>query len=383
MAVTKLSIAEFLQMAFKCPVLDVRSPGEFKHAHIPGAYSLPLFTDEERKIVGTAYKQESREKAIKAGLKYFGTKMTQMVEEAEAVVTAFKPPAADNNVAPFSHDGKQPVVVHCWRGGMRSAGVAWLLDLYGFNVYTLAGGYKVFRKWVLEQFEKEYPFFVIGGYTGSGKTELLQALKNKGETVIDLEALASHKGSSFGSLGQGDQPTQEMFENNLAVNLNSAAAKCRYRENENMDNRKSSTKNVIWIEDESQRIGNVNIPAMLYRRKQASPVYFIDISFEERLNHIVACYGRFEKEQLVNAIIRIKKRLGGLETKTAVGYLIEDDVKNCFAVLLKYYDKWYLKGLHQRENLEVLLNKIPCTNIDSKENAIRVLESCLPVKVVS
>lgn len=359
MAIEKLHVQEFLQMAMQYPLLDVRSPGEFAHAHIPGAYSLPLFSDEERKVVGTAYKQESREKAIKIGLKYFGVKMAAMVEAVEEIV-------AGKELQKIPGE-KQIILLHCWRGGMRSAGVAWLLDLYGYKVCTLAGGYKAFRNWALQQFEKEYPLKVIGGYTGSGKTELLHALQQKRETVIDLECLANHKGSAFGNLGQPPQPSQEMFENILALKLNNACVSIQ----QSVDN----SNNCIWIEDESQRIGNVNLPQNFYRNKQSAPVYFIDIDFEERLSYIVTGYGKFEKDKLVTAIMRIKKRLGGLETKTAINYLLEDDVRNAFAVLLKYYDKWYLKGLHQRESLEKLLKKIPCTNVNAKENAALVLEA--------
>jgi len=184
--VQKVEVEEFLSLARQYPVFDVRSPGEYQHAYIPGAYNLPLFTDEERKLVGTLYKQDSREQAIKAGLDYFGLKMRKMVEEVEAM-------------------NSKTVLVHCWRGGMRSAGVAWLLDLYGFKVYTLVGGYKSFRKWVLARFEKPYPFQVVGGYTGSGKTELLKELATKGHTIIDLEGIAHHKGSAFGALGEAAQ----------------------------------------------------------------------------------------------------------------------------------------------------------------------------------
>ncbi|MEO8171934.1 MAG: tRNA 2-selenouridine(34) synthase MnmH, partial [Sediminibacterium sp.] len=208
MAIGKLSIEEFLQLSAEYAVLDVRSPGEFAHAHIPGAHSLPLFSDEERKIVGTAYKQESKEKAIKLGLDFFGTKMVKMVEEAERIVKSWKLKAKGEK--------SNTVIVHCWRGGMRSAGVAWLLDLYGFKVYTLVGGYKVYRKWVLQQFEKEYQLNMVGGYTGSGKTEALHVIAKKQQPVIDLENLASHKGSAFGGFGQPPQPSQEMFENLLA-----------------------------------------------------------------------------------------------------------------------------------------------------------------------
>src|SRR4029077_3168588 len=196
-------------LAKEYPVLDVRSPGEYQHGHIPGAYSLSLFSDEERKIVGTAYKQESREKAIKLGLAFFGKKMVNMVEEVETLV-------ANHKLADTINSKPRHVLVHCWRGGMRSAGVAWLLDLYGFTVYTLVGGYKAYRNWVLKQFDKEYNLHVLGGYTGSGKTQPIQQLARQGEIIIDLEKIANHKGSAFGNLERNPQPSQEMFENELA-----------------------------------------------------------------------------------------------------------------------------------------------------------------------
>jgi tRNA 2-selenouridine synthase len=334
MAVTKIHIEEFLQLAQQHPVLDVRSPGEYKHAHIPGAVSFPLFTDEERKVVGTAYKQKSREEAIKIGLDYFGVKMWKMVEEAEKIAASHK-----------SEVDSKTVLAHCWRGGMRSAGVAWLLDLYGFKVYTLIGGYKLFRRWVLEQFEKNYSFKVVGGFTGSGKSYVLKALEQNGQTVIDLETLAHHKGSAFGNIGMPPQPSQELFENKLALELHRKANRC------------------IWVEDESQRIGDVNIPIVLWKKWRQQPLYFLDIPFEERLKHITEEYGKLERERLVNSIIRIKKRLGGLETKESINALIEDRVEDCFRILLRYYDKWYLKGMNNREQLETLLQKIPCESV--------------------
>ena len=358
MAITRLTTEEFLLLAKEYPVLDVRSPGECKHAHIPGANSLPLFTDEERKVVGTAYKQESKEKAVKLGLTYFGVKMVAMVEEAESIVNRWQ--LTDDRKRQANQSTKEKVVlVHCWRGGMRSAGVAWLLDLYGFKVYSLIGGYKAYRKWVLAQFDKEYPIRIIGGYTGSGKTEVLQSLAKKGETIIDLEALACHKGSTFGSLGQPEQPSQEMFENLLGVELKKITDK--------------PSHSVIWLEDESQRIGLVNIPTPFFGHMRTKKVYFLNIPFEQRLNFIVSAYGQFEKDTLVNAIMRVKKRLGGLETKTAVNYLIEDNIKECFAVLLHYYDKYYLKGLHNRENFSSLFHKIDIDAVADEANASMLL----------
>jgi tRNA 2-selenouridine synthase len=223
MPIQKITVAEFLSLARHFPVLDVRSPGEYTHAHIPSAHSFPLFTDEERKQVGTAYKQQSRAAAIKIGLDYFGVKMRKMVEEAEGIGNLELGSTAYLK-AQFTIPNSKTLLVHCWRGGMRSAAVAWLLDMYGFKVYLLVGGYKAYRKWVLSQFEKEYHFNIIGGYTGSGKTLLLHELKERNKTIIDLEGLANHKGSAFGAMENLPQPGQEMFENLLAEKLQAASS---------------------------------------------------------------------------------------------------------------------------------------------------------------
>lgn len=351
MAIQKINIERFLELSDLYPVFDVRSNGEFMHAHIPGANNLPLFNDEERKIVGTAYKQQSKQIAIKLGLDFFGVKMKNMVEVVEELVAKRKLGLPESELA-----AANTVIVHCWRGGMRSAGVAWLLDLYGFTVYTLVGGYKSYRKWAIEQFEKNYSLNVLGGYTGSGKTLVLHSLKEKGSEVIDLEKLANHKGSAFGALGEAAQPSQEMFENLLAQNLHWAQMQL----NQKME---SEGSKCIYIEDESQRVGNMVIPNSFWKIMRQSPVYFVDIPFEERLNYITSAYGKYEKEKLVNAIIRVQKRLGGLETKTAINHLIENNFKECFRILLAYYDKLYFKGLQNRENLSALLIKIPCESV--------------------
>lgn len=328
MAIKKISIETFLSLAPLHPVLDVRSPGEYLHAHIPGAHSLPLFSDEERARVGTLYKQQGRERAIREGLDFFGPRMRLMVETAEKLMGGQK-------------REKNTVIIHCWRGGMRSAGVAWLMDLYGFEVYTLVGGYKAFRSWVLNSFEKDRNFRILGGYTGTGKTDIIKALNQAGDQAIDLEGLASHRGSAFGALGQPPQPTQEMFENRLATALQSI----------------DSTK-VCWLEDESQRIGKLNIPHPLWKIMRNKPVYFVDIPVEKRLAYIIEHYGVFEKDLLGAAIDRIRQKLGGLETKNALRFLEEGNIEECFRILLAYYDKLYLKSLGQREGIESLLNKI-------------------------
>ncbi|MCU0394529.1 MAG: tRNA 2-selenouridine(34) synthase MnmH [Chitinophagaceae bacterium] len=362
--VTPITIAQYFAAYAHGLLIDVRSPGEFQHAHIPGALSLPLFSDEERRVVGTAYKQESREKAIKIGLKYFGPKMVKMVEQVEKWKQERLAATGTGGIAPGQAPdaaaAEFPVVVHCWRGGMRSAGVAWLLDLYGFRVYTIIGGYKSFRHFCLRQFEHDYPFHLVGGYTGSGKTGLLHHLRQQHEQVIDLEGLASHKGSAFGNINMPPQPSQEMFENRLAMAL--------YRASH------SQPLQRLWLEDESQRIGDLNIPFAFYKKMRQSPLFFLDIPFEERLSYLVKDYGKGDIEKLVNAIIRIQKRLGGMEAKQAIQHLMDHDIRSAFAILLRYYDKWYLKGMDQhRENLAQLLRRLPLPTTDGAANAAAIV----------
>lgn len=392
MPVQKITIEEFLKLAKQYPVLDVRSPGEYTHAHIPSAISLPLFNDEERKQVGTTYKQQSREAAIKIGLDYFGVKMKAMVEDAESLVQSHESGVRKAHNSELRTPNS--VLVHCWRGGMRSAALAWLLDMYGFKVYLLAGGYKAYRNWVLAQFEKEYHFNIIGGYTGSGKSLLLHELEKQGKTIIDLEGLAKHKGSAFGAMEGIPQPGQEMFENLLAQGLADTGClildkNIKYQ-TPGIEYPASSIKHpassnqhpasVIYLEDESQRIGNLQIPMPLWNTMRRSPVFFMDIPFEKRLDHITEDYGKLKKETLHDAILRIQKRLGGLETKNALRFLAENDHRECFRILLSYYDKWYYKGLVNRDNISSLLNKIPCTGVDTETN-IQKLLSCHIVSV--
>ncbi|MEO6253047.1 MAG: tRNA 2-selenouridine(34) synthase MnmH [Ferruginibacter sp.] len=379
MPIEKITIENFLELAKQYPILDVRSPGEYTHAHIPTAHSLPLFTDEERKQVGTAYKQQSREAAIKIGLDYFGVKMRKMVEETERIVGSWQL-AVGTQQSASDLPTANCVLVHCWRGGMRSAAVAWLLDMYGFKVHLLVGGYKAYRKWVRDQFEKEYNFNIIGGYTGSGKTLLLHELEKHYKTIIDLEGLANHKGSAFGAIEDMPQPRQEMFENALAHALAQSAVGSEQLANRSEQftldaNCPLPTANCIWMEDESQRIGNLQIPMPFWSTMRRSPVFFMDIPFEERLEYITEDYGKQKKETLQDAILRIQKRLGGLETKNALTFLEENNFRECFRILLSYYDKWYHKGLYNRENISSLLNKIPCTGVDTKAN-IQKLLSC-------
>jgi len=368
LAIEKINIEYFLELSKHYAVIDVRSPAEYKHAHIPGAYSLPLFSDEERAIVGTAYKQESREKAIKHGLDFFGPKMKKMVEEVESLIQSRESEVKDPELRT---PNPKNICVYCWRGGMRSGAVSWLLDVYGFKVHTLVGGYKKFRTRVLDTFKLPFDLKIIGGYTGAGKTEVIKELEKAGEHVIDLEDIAKHKGSSFGNIGMPAQPTQEMFENLLSIQLRTL----RYESNSSLNSNPQLIidHSPIWLEDESQRIGLINIPNDLWQTMRRSPLCFLDIPFEERLKHIVEEYGCFDKEKMIDAILRIKERLGGLEAKKAIEFLNEDNTIESFRILLKYYDKWYTKGLHNRENIISLLQIVKCSSV-TPENAKKLVQ---------
>ena len=243
---------------------------------------------------------------------------------------------------------------------MRSAGVAWLLDLYGFKVHTLAGGYKTFRNLVLETFTQPFRLKILGGYTGSGKTLVLQQIEKIQGNVIDLEKIASHKGSAFGSHGMPPQPKQEMFENLLAGEFWKITG---------MPGTGIQTElPQIWLEDESQRIGNLNLPGALWDTMRNSPVIFLDIPFDERLKHIIQEYGDCDPEKLAGSVDRISKRLGSLEARNTKEFIETGKIAEAFCILLQYYDKRYVKALNNREGISSLLTKIQFETV-SVENA--------------
>ncbi len=326
----EISFSEYIHFSAPLPLIDVRSPGEFEKGHIPGAVNIPLFINEERAHVGTVYKQQSKEKAIELGYKYVTPKLDWFISESK-------------KVAPSGR-----VAVHCWRGGMRSKSFAQHLEENGFReVYVIKGGYKAFRNYALNSFETKANICILGGYTGSGKTHILSALKEQGEQIIDLEGLANHKGSAFGRMGDGSQPTIEQFENNL------------FWEWKELDYNKT-----IWIEDESHRIGLVNIPMNFFNNMRSHPVIFLDIPREERARFLVKDYSSANKKMLADSITRITKRLGGLNTKLALEHLEKKELYEVAMICLIYYDKYYLKSLQNKEHDEVYSLKID--KIDNK-----------------
>ncbi|MGB3618769.1 MAG: tRNA 2-selenouridine(34) synthase MnmH [Catalinimonas sp.] len=333
-----LSASDFLTQARNKPVLDVRAPAEFAHGHIPGARSVPLFTDEERATVGTTYKQVSRDEALKVGLEFVGPKMRTLVEAAEAV-------APDRRV-----------LVHCWRGGMRSGSVAWLLQTAGFAVDTLAGGYQGYRRQLMDDFAAPRPLVMLGGETGSGKTAILHALGDLDQAVVDLEGLAHHRGSAFGGIGLPPQPTTEQFHNDLHARWQAADPTCP-----------------LWVEDESFSIGTVQVPAPLWEQMKAARVVHVRVPRAARVERLVAEYGVLDQGELAAAIRRIQKRLGPQHVPELIQVLGEGDLHQVADRLLDYYDKSYRRGLARRPSDQRI--EVDCPTGDPVDNARRVRDA--------
>jgi tRNA 2-selenouridine synthase len=311
---SSLSPREFLEASLKYPVVDVRTQAEFKQGHIPGAVNMPLFSEGERAEVGTLYKKQGRDQAVLKGLEFVGPKMAGFARDA----------------AKLSVGGC--ILVHCWRGGMRSESMAWLFRTAGLNAAVLEGGYKAYRASFREQLQKQnWQLVVVGGPTGSGKTEVLRALGNMGEQVLDLEGLAHHKGSAFGALGQKAQPTTEQFGNDIHQQFLSF-----------------NPERLIWVEGESNNIGRVVIPRMLFELLMQAPLVMYELARDLRIERLVKEYGGFDVTLLEQAVLKIQKRLGGLKTKEALKALCEKDFHKVADITLQYYDKGYAKSLDKR-----------------------------------
>lgn len=308
---SSLPLAEFLTAPGA--ILDVRSPAEFKQGRIPGALNLPLFDNDERAQVGTRYKQRGREAAVELGLTLVGPKMAGLLKQAKAW-------ARDRHVR-----------VHCWRGGMRSSSVAQLLNMAGLQATTLKGGYKTFRRWCLGRFEQPKPIFILGGMTGSGKTDILHALAELGEPVLDLEGLAHHRGSSYGGLTQPPQPSTEQFENEVALQWHAF-----------------SGDRPIWIEGESRAIGSCRIPQALFEQMMQAPVVQVERSRAERVAYLIDMYGDACNDELIAATERIRKRLGGARAQEAIRAIHNGDASTAVGIVLDYYDKTYAYDLSKR-----------------------------------
>lgn len=318
--VNRIPASSFFEQHKNLPVVDVRSPAEYEEGHIYGAINIPIFSNEERAIVGTLYKKAGKEAAIFKGLDFVGVKMSGFVKKLTSAL----------------HGKPRKTVIYCWRGGMRSSSMAWLFSTTGFETFVIEGGYKACRAYIREQSGTGSPMIVLGGMTGSGKTEILHELKRKGQQVIDLEGLAHNKGSVFGYLGQTPQPSNEQFENDL------------YAEWLKLDPNKP-----VWIEDESRSIGVVGLPNPFFDRMKTSLLLLLDVPAEIRVERLVREYAGFDNQLLIDALNKISQPMGGVCVKEAETKIMEDDYAPAIRLVLDYYDKTYRKALTKYTDREV------------------------------
>jgi tRNA 2-selenouridine synthase len=336
-AKSKTDIIRFLDLSEIIPVADVRSPSEFNTGHIPGAVNIPLFNNDERAAVGTIYKKEGRIPAILAGLKHASPSLSTKLEQALEIAKDRK------------------LLVHCWRGGMRSEAMAWLFSLGDIDVEILDGGYKSYRHNVIESLSEKRKMIVLGGMTGSSKTHILKQLKGFGQQVIDLEGLANHKGSAFGSLGQMAQPSTEQFSNILFNEL------------------KQTDRNFpFWIEDESRNIGTVFMPEKFYLNMQDTPAIVLLMDVKTRLPRLIKEYSTYPAESLKASIMKISKRLGGDNTRDAITAVESGDFARAIEITLYYYDKAYLFGLKKKSTANI--KYVQTDSDDIETNALKILD---------
>ncbi|MCK5823466.1 MAG: tRNA 2-selenouridine(34) synthase MnmH [Bacteroidales bacterium] len=309
---------EFLEKSKSISIIDVRTPAEFEQGHISGAFNIPIFSNEERAAVGTLYKNSGKNTAVLKGLEFVGPKLVLFAKQVKTITKS------------------NSILIHCWRGGMRSSSMAWLFETIGIDSFLLKGGYKAYRSFIRESFNESKKIIILGGLTGSGKTDVLKELEKNGEQIIDLEGLAHHKGSAFGALGQNKQPTTEQYENDLYEIWNTFDLNKR-----------------IWLEDESQSIGFVWLPISLYSQMRQAVVVKMNIPFECRIKRLVKEYSCFDNTVLEEIVNKLFKRLGGQNVKDALAGINDNNYALVAEIVLKYYDKAYNFGLNKRDESKI------------------------------
>lgn len=309
-----ISLDDFLRLRQDLPVVDVRSPLEHHQGHIQHAHNVPLLNDEERVAVGTDYKQKGQAEAIKTGFRLVGPRLEEIVNQAEKIA-----------------EGKE-LLVHCWRGGMRSNNFCQFVGMARVKSRPLVGGYKAYRQRALETFKKPFQFILLTGFTGSGKSDILRALRKHGEQILDLEHLANHKGSAFGGLTMPAQPTTEQFQNDL------------FEEILNLD-----LSRRIWVEDESIAIGKIFLPQDFWNAMCKSDLVAMSVPKEIRVQRLVNEYGPADRQQFLETIGKITKKLGGQNYIAAKEKLLAGDMAATIDILLTYYDKAYRDSIEKRK----------------------------------
>ncbi|RYX95015.1 MAG: tRNA 2-selenouridine(34) synthase MnmH [Comamonadaceae bacterium] len=324
-------------------VIDARSPAEFALDHIPGAINCPVLDDEERRIVGTIYKQQGAFEARRVGGAMVAANLARHLKER----WADKP----ENWKPL---------VYCWRGGLRSGSMVHWMRLVGWDAQQMAGGYKGFRHHVVQQMETLCPQLdlrVIVGATGSAKTRVLQALAGQGAQVLDLEDLAHHKGSLLGGLPGKPQPTQKRFDTRLVDAL------------EAMDMARP-----IFVEGESARIGRISLPLTLVARMRASPCIEIAATPQARLAYLLRDYAYLgDNPEEFSARLGMLKEMQGKETvQRWQAWAVAGELEPLFAELMAlHYDPHYAKS--QEKHFATWGQRVPLEADDLSGEGIQSL----------
>ncbi len=316
-----ISVQELISSSKYIPV-DVRAPIEHKDSPIPGSVNIPLFTDQERQEIGTLYKQSGEEAAKWRAMEIVSPKLPGLLGE----------------IKELKNTGAEPVI-HCWRGGMRSRSVASFLEYAGVPSYRLEGGYRAYREFILEKIPELLPnkAVVLHGMTGTGKTELLKSLQEKGYPVVDLEQMANHRGSIFGMIGMGDSHNQKMFDSLLFDRLNEI-----------------KESNYFIIEAESKRIGRSAQPEEMIAKKTDGVHFLIKSSIPNRVERIYAEYvhpfkeEKWFEEEVQEKVSKLLRRISQDAATSLQISLKEKNYRELIEILLiHYYDPRYGHALQE------------------------------------
>lgn len=323
MALQLSSLADLARLDFS-DIIDVRSPSEFAEDHIPGAINLPVLNDEERAVIGTMYVQDDSFKAKRLGAALVARNSADHIEKRLS-----------------DRDGAWRPLVYCWRGGQRSGSFASILSQIGWRTELLQGGYKSYRKLVVEALYQKpvhQRVILIDGNTGTAKTEILLALKDAGGQVVDLEGLAAHRGSLLGAV-KGGQPSQKAFESALAMELTT------------LDPSKP-----LFLEAESNKIGDILIPPMLWKAMMAAPRITISASLESRADFLMRSYSDLLED--IEALKGRIEKLGPYQPKELVEHWLalasnEEFHQLALELMETHYDPRYAKTYARTEREEI------------------------------